>query len=84
MNNLIVIALAGAAGLALFANSQRHIAEADSTVTSLQLRASAAKEAADSSQVEMRRLEKLFVSDQQSIEKLRSTLAIEKQPYTIL
>ena len=77
MNNLFIILIAGAAGLALFSEGQRNIADTESSVALLRNRAAVAKNTAKASQTEMRQLEKLFVSEQQSIQKLRSTLDIE-------
>jgi hypothetical protein len=74
MNNLFIIAIAGTVGLALFSNSQRNIAETEAALAQLRLKQETASANADCSRAEMRRLEKVFVSQKESVQKLRSEI----------
>jgi hypothetical protein len=72
MNNLFIVALAGALGFALFCKTQTAIAAiADDTArTGAQLKALAGEAA--KAQGEARRLEKLFITQKESIQTLRA------------
>jgi hypothetical protein len=76
MNNLFIIAIAGTIGLALVSTSQRSIAETESELVILRARSSAAAADANCSQTEMRRLERLFVTKKESLQKLRAEINI--------
>lgn len=76
MNNLLIVALAGSLGFALYCKSSASMADAAAITADAQakLRASAARAA--TMRAEARRLEKLFVTEKESVQTLRGELNV--------